>query len=162
MTDPFCIFYLKFVENHNKLGEDFWLSNIQSQNVVTWRGIAFENVCFNHIEQIKKALGISGVNTTQSAWSKRKGDETGTQIDMLIERSDNIVNMCEIKFYGTDVTVDKNYDKILRNRISLLLAELPPKMAVHSTLITTFGLKYNEYSSSFIIVIDMDDLFEQR
>lgn len=134
--------------------------NIESQNIVTWRGIAFENVCFNHIEQIKKALGINGVSTTQSAWSKRKGDESGIQMDMLIERKDNIVNMCEIKFYGTEFTVDKNYDKILRNRMTLLSEEITSKMAIHSTLITTYGLKYNEYSGAFVNVIDMDALFD--
>lgn len=160
LTDSFCNFYLRFVENENKLSNDFWLSNIESQNIVTWRGIAFENVCFNHIEQIKKALGISGVSTNQSAWSKRKGEESGTQIDMLIERKDNIVNMCEIKFYGTEFAVDKNYDKVLRNRISLLSEEISPKMAIHSTLITTYGLKYNEYSGDFVNVINMDALFD--
>ena len=153
-------FFLRFVENKDKLSNDFWLSNIESQNIVTWRGIAFENVCFNHIDQIKKALGISGVSTTESAWSKRKGDEAGTQIDMLIERKDNIVNMCEIKFYGTEFVVDKNYDRVLRNRISLLSGEISPKMAIHSTLITTYGLKYNEYSGAFVNVIDMDALFD--
>lgn len=160
LTDPFCIFYLNFMDERNSLGEDFWLSNIQSQGIITWRGLAFENVCFNHIKQIKKALGISGVSTRQSAWSKRKGDESGTQIDMIIERKDNIVNMCEIKFYGTEVTVDKKYDQVLRNRKELLARELSAKTAIHSTLITTFGLKYNEYSSSFTNVIEMDALFE--
>lgn len=124
-----------------------WLYyNILSQNVISWRGLAFENVCFNHIEQIKKALGISGVSTKQSVWSKRKGDESGTQIDMIIERKDNVINMCEIKFYGDEVVVDKNYDRILRHRQALLAEEVSPKMAIHSTLITTYGLKYNEYS----------------
>lgn len=109
---------------------------------------------------IYEEQGISGVSTTQSAWSKRKNDETATQIDMIIERKDNIVNMCEIKFYGTEFAVDKSYDKVLRNRISLLSEEISKKMAIHSTLITTFGLKYNEYSGDFVNVIDMDDLFE--
>ena len=160
LTDSFCNFYLRFVENKKELSNDFWLSNVGSQNIVTWRGLAFENVCFNHIQQIKKALGISGVSTNQSAWSKRNGEETGTQIDMIIERKDNIVNMCEMKFYGEEFSVDKNYDKVLRNRISLLSKELSPKMAIHSTLITTYGLKYNEYSGAFTNVIDMDALFD--
>ena len=79
---------------------------------------------------------------------------------MLIERKDNIVNMCEIKFYGTEFVVDKNYDRVLRNRISLLSGEISSKMAIHSTLITTYGLKYNEYSGAFVNVIDMDALFD--
>ena len=160
LTDTFCNFYLKFMNGNNSLSNDFLLSNLASQNVVSWRGIAFENVCFNHIEQIKKALGISGVSTNQSAWSKKNIEETGTQIDMIIERKDNIVNMCEMKFYSSEYSVDKSYDKILRNRMILLEKELSPKMAIHSTLITTYGLVYNEYSGDFVNVITMDDLFE--
>ena len=159
LTDPFCNFYLNFMEE-DSLSEDFWLSNISSQRIVTWRGIAFENICFNHIDQIKKALGISGVSTKESAWSKKGVEETGTQIDMLIERKDNIVNMCEMKFYGAEFSVDKNYDRILRNRLILLEKEISSKMVIHSTLITTYGLKYNEYSGDFVKVITMDDLFE--
>lgn len=160
LTDSFCNFYLRFVENQTELNDRFWLSNIDSQNIVTWRGLAFENVCFNHISQIKKALGISGVSTVQSIWSKKKGEETSTQIDLIIERKDNIINMCEIKFCGSEFTVDKKYDKVLRNRMDILSGEISSRMAIHSTLITTFGLKYNEYSGDFVNVIDMDALFE--
>jgi len=159
LTDPFCKFYLRFVEKQIGLDSNLWLSNTDAQNIVSWRGIAFENVCFNHIDQIKKALGISGVSTTESSWSKKKSDEFGTQTDMLIERKDNIINMCEIKFYGTDFTVDKSYDKLLRNRLNLLSEYISHKMAIHSTLITTFGLKHNEYSGDFVQVVSMDDLF---
>lgn len=159
LTDPFCNFYLRFVENQSELASDFWLTNIDSQEIVTWRGLAFENVCFNHVEQIKRSLGISGVNSAVSAWSKRKNDEGPSQIDMIIERKDNIVNMCEIKFYGSEVVVDKNYDKVLRNRAVLLSGEISPKIAISSVLITTFGLKYNEYSGIFDNVVCMDDLF---
>ena len=160
LVDPFCNFYIRFIENQPKLSKDFWLSNIESQNIVSWRGLAFENVCFNHISQIKKALGISGVSTSESAWSKQKGDEVTTQIDMLIVRKDNIVNMCEIKFYSSEVAVDKNYDKVLRNRVLLLSSKLSRKMSISSVLITTFGLKYNEYSGDFDNVILIDDLFD--
>lgn len=160
LVDPFCNFYLRFIENQKEISKDFWLSNVESQNIVSWRGIAFENVCFNHISQIKKALGISGVSTSESAWSKQKGDEIGTQIDMLIVRKDNIVNMCEIKFYSSEFSVDKNYDKVLRNRVLLLSSKLSRKMSISSVLITTFGLKYNEYSGDFDNVILIDDLFD--
>ena len=160
LVDPFCKFYLRFIENQKEISKDFWLSNVESQNIVSWRGIAFENVCFNHISQIKKALGISGVSTSESAWSKQKGDEIGTQIDMLIVRKDNIVNMCEIKFYSSEFSVDKNYDKVLRNRVLLLSSKLSRKMSISSVLITTFGLKYNEYSGDFDNVILIDDLFD--
>ena len=160
LTDPFCLFYIRFVENRNSLDNEFWLSNVSSQNIVTWRGLAFENVCFNHIRQIKQALGISGVSTVQSAWSKRPDDTEGTQIDLLIERKDNIVNMCEIKFYGDLFTVDKSYDLVLRRRQMLLGEKIPRRMAIHSTLITTFGVKPNEYRWSFVKVITLEELFQ--
>lgn len=162
LMDPFCLFYLKFVKDSETLNQDFWMSNLASQSIVTWRGFAFENVCFNHIPAIKSALGISGVSTKHSAWSKREGDNSGVQIDLIIERKDNIVNMCEIKFYGDEFAVDKSYDRLLRSRSSALKEYVPKKCAVHSTLITTYGLKQNEYRWAFEHVITLDDLFDQR
>ncbi len=84
LVDPFCLFYLHFLQNQAKTNERFWQQNVTAQPIVTWRGYAFENVCFNHVDQIKRALGISGVSTSSSAWSKKGGDEDGTQIDLLL------------------------------------------------------------------------------
>ena len=130
-----------------------------SQRINVWRGYSFENVCFSHIDQIKRALGISGVSTTHSAWTKIADEEGGTQIDLIISRKDNVVNMCEIKFYSGLFAVDKNYDLLLRHRRSLLGEEIPKKSIVHSTLITTYGIKNNEYRWAFDNVVTMDDLF---
>lgn len=160
LVDPFCMFYIKFVEGQSSLNNFFWMHNHLSQSIVSWRGFAFENVCFNHIEQIKQALGISGISSKQSAWSKRPDDEVGTQIDMIIERKDNIVNMCEMKFYNKKYSVDKGYHEKLVNRRDLLEEMLPKRMAIHNTLITTEGLKYNEYGNFFDNVIVLDDLFK--
>jgi hypothetical protein len=152
LADPFCLFYLHFVD-----GKKHW--NQASQQVVVWRGLAFENICFNHIDQIKKTLGISGVITEQSAWSKRSDDTDGTQIDLLISRRDNVMNMCEIKYYSDDFVVNKDYYRKLLHRQEILSAEIPKKTSIHNTLITTFGLNYNEYSGIFSNVITLDDLF---
>ncbi len=160
LIDPFCMFYIKFVEGRDSLDQYFWIQNQTSQSIVSWRGFAFENVCFNHIEKIKSALGISGINTKHSTWSKREDDEAGTQIDMIIERDDNVVNLCEMKFYSNDFAITKDYHRVLINRRSLLENKLPKKKIVHNTLITTYGLKYNEYSSFFDNVITLDALFE--
>ena len=159
LIDPFCLFYLKFVEGHDSLADDFWLQNLSSQALVSWRGLAFENVCFNHVPQIKKALGISGVRTSQSAWSKRDGDTEGTQIDLLISRMDNVVNMCEIKFYNDLFTVDGSYYRTLMHRQNLLAPHLKRGAGIHNTLITTYGLVKNAYSGIFSNVVTMDDLF---
>ncbi len=156
LIDPFCIFFLRFMENRKTLDEDFWMMNVTAPSINTWRGYAFENVCFNHIPQIKNALGISGVQTECSEWT---GD--GTQVDLLIERKDNVVNMCEIKFYGTEFTVDKNYYCTLNERQVILSKSLKKRTVVHNTLITTFGLKYNTYSGVFSNTLTLDDLFRE-
>lgn len=162
LVDPFCLFYLHFVENQNKNNEKYWQQNTSSPQIVSWRGFAFENVCFNHIGQIKKALGISGVISANSAWSKKGGDEEGTQIDLLIHRNDNVINMCEIKFLSEDFTVDKSYYRVLLSRPERLRELISPKISIYNTLITTFGLKQNEYSGVFANVVILDDLFENN
>ncbi len=159
LVDPFCMFYLHFIDNRKQVDENFWQQNVSSQQVVSWRGYSYENVCFNHIPQIKKALGISGVITTHSAWSKRNDDAEGTQIDLLITRNDNVINMCEMKYYSDNFSVGKDYYRVLLHRQEILTKEISPKFSIHNTLITTFGLTYNEYSGIFSNVITMDDLF---
>lgn len=161
LIDPFCIFYLHFIQNQRRTNEQFWQQNTTSPSVSAWRGFAYENVCFNHISQIKYALGIPAVITESSAWSKKEDDTEGTQIDLLISRNDNVVNMCEIKYYSGEFKVNKAYYTKILSRQSMLAEHIPSKMSVHSTLITTFGLVQNEYSSAFTNVIVLDDLFRE-
>lgn len=159
LTDPFCLFYLRFVKDKGSLSEQFWQQNSSSPAILSWRGYSFENLCFNHIRQIKRTLGILGVSTKESAWNKHDGEDEGTQIDLIIERKDNVVNMCEIKFYGNEFTVDKQYDLVLRNRVSALSKLIGPKCTIQNTLISTFGVKANQYAWTFDNVITLRDLF---
>lgn len=159
LIDPFCIFYLHFIRDQRSISEKFWQQSSNSPSVSTWRGFAFENVCFNHLQGIKIALGISAVITEASAWSKKEDDKEGFQIDLLIKRNDNVINMCEIKFYSGSFKVNKAYYAKILERQSILSEMVSPKMAIHSTLITTFGLVKNEYSGAFINTIVLDDLF---
>lgn len=160
LTDPFCNFYLEFMKKMKSAGKKNWINIEKSPQVRTWKGYAFENVCWNHIDQIKAALGISGVVTTETLWSKRGSEDTnGTQIDLIIVRNDNVVNMCEIKFYSDEFDVDKEYHLDLDRRKRLLQEMIPRKAVVHSTLITTFGIKRSGYFGDFVSVISMDDLF---
>lgn len=159
LTDPFCLFYLHYARQRSGLDEHFWADSQNTQSVVSWRGFAFENVCFNHVPQIKQALGISGVHSAQSAWSRREDDPEGTQIDLLINRDDHVINACEIKFYSEEFTVDKAYYMKLMHRQNLLRKHIPRKSSVYQTLITTYGLVHNEYWSVFTHVVTLDDLF---
>ena len=158
LIDPFCIFYLHFIEGQRN-NEKFWQQNSTSASISSWRGFAFENVCFNHVDQIKYALGIPAVITETSAWSKKEDDTEGVQIDLLITRNDNVINMCEIKYYSGPYKVDKDYYAKLLRRQSVLMEKVSPKVSIHSTLITTFELVVNEYSGAFVNTITMNDLF---
>ena len=161
LSDPFCLFYLYWVEGHNKMNPDFWMLSQQSQSVISWRGISFEEVCLVHIQQIKAALGIAGVSSTQSAWALRGDDEKeGVQIDLLISRKDNVVNMCEMKFCGDEYKVSKAYERKLAHRQIVLSEMVNRRTVIHPVLVTTYGLSYNEYSGSFVHTVVMDDLFK--
>lgn len=160
LIDPFCLFYLHFVMNNDGKNEHFWEQNVTSQSVVSWRGYAFEHVCFNHIDQIKFALGISGVITSISAWSKKTDDEEGTQIDLLIQRNDNVINMCEMKYYSDEFKVDGAYYRKINTRQEILARQVSRKMSIYNTLVTTYGIKQNEYSSVFTNTITMKDLMK--
>ena len=97
----------------------------------------------------------------QSSWKTNgSGDVPGSQIDLLIERKDNVVNMCEMKFYNDEYVVSRAYERVLTSRFNALKECLPKRCAIHNTLITTYGLKYNEYSGVFQNVVTMDALFD--
>lgn len=159
LIDQFCLFWLHFRDENKSWGDNYWAENLDSQQIVSWRGFSFENVCWNHIPQIKNQLGISGVSADYSAWTKKADDEEGLQIDLLISRRDHIVNMCENKFWGDDFVVNKDYYRVLLRRKEILAEAFSGKVAVRCTLITTFGLKKNEYSSIFTDIITLNDLF---
>ncbi|MDY4409510.1 MAG: hypothetical protein SPE56_01580 [Prevotella sp.] len=160
LSDMFCMFYLKFVDGKTNIDDNFWKFNVTSPAISIWRGFAFEEVCFRHITQIKQALGILGVITSQSSWSLRGDDDIdGTQIDMLIDRNDNVVNMCEMKFYNENFTISKQYNSTIVHRLNVLSGMIPKRKSIHSTLITTYGLTQNEYSGDFQQVITLDALF---
>ena len=160
LTDSFCLFYLRWVEGRKSMNPDFWMLNQASPSVSSWRGIAFEEVCLSHIQQLKAGLGIAGVSSEQSAWAVKGDDEKeGTQIDLLINRKDNVMNMCEMKFYGEEFTVTKAYERKLAHRQILLSGMVSRRTVIHPVLITTYGLTYNEYSGAFVHTLTIDDMF---
>lgn len=162
LVDHFCRFWLKFKEP-NKDSHDYnlWQHSYQLPLTNTWRGYAFEDVCFDHIPQIKRALGISGIVTEESAWNIIGNEKTeGTQIDMLIKRPDFTINLCEMKYYKNVFTIEKRFHSILENRIDALYQYINKKrIKIHLTFITTEGVRNNEYSGIVEKVLVMDDLF---
>ena len=161
LIDNFTLFYYRFMEN-GTTDEHFWSNQINTPVVNTWYGLAFERVCFEHIAQIKKSLGISGVMTDICSWVCRSNPDLGlqgSQIDLLIVRKDRVINLCEMKYSNTEYTVSKKDDGDIRRKVSDLRTGTKTKDAVFPTLITTYGLVDNGYSGNIQSVITMDDLF---
>ena len=159
LTDQFCIFYLKHVEN-NQDATTYWQSFYNSPAAYNWAGHAFEDVCFAHIRQIKDALGIGDVITRESSWIvPGTKSETGMQIDLIIDRDDRKICLCEMKFRQGLFTVDNNYATKIQDRISHTSEITKQTKPIISVLITTYGLHRNEYAGKFQKVITMEDLF---
>ncbi len=157
LVDAFCLFYLNFMDKKTT-NTRFWQDNLLSPSLNAWRGFAFENLCFSHLAQIKTALGISGVQSEASSWSGGTDSESA-QIDMVIDRADRVINLCEIKYSSDEFRIDKSYDKDLRRKVNVFVSETKTKKSLHLTMITTYGLAANEYSGRVQNVITMDDLF---
>ena len=159
LMDSFCLFWQKYVEPH-MMDASFMTDHITSDIMKSWRGVAFEEVCWQHITQILKALEIGGVKSTVSAWAVKGDDEyVGAQIDLLIMRADNVVNLCEMKFASTPYTIDKDEADKLQNRIESLKKTLSAKQTVHMTMVTTFGITYGKHSGIVQRQVQMDELF---
>ena len=159
LSDPFCIFWLHFMADTKISQANFWQSLQGSPRGNAWNGLAFERVCFQHIEQIKRKLGISGIRTNESVWVLKSNEDGGAQIDLLLDRGDNVINACEIKFVTKEFRVDQDYYRLLLNRHELLRETVPRRKTIQNVLITTFGLNYNEYSGIFTGTVTLEDLF---
>lgn len=160
LTDPFCLFYLDQVDGLNR-SENFWRDNENLPQLHSWRGRAFENACLSHIGQIKSAMGVGGVSSDNSAWTMQGIEgEKGMQIDLVINRSDRVVNLCEMKFINTEFEVKNDYEMTLRGRLNWMTAHVSRRHNVQMTLVTTYGLKHGIHSGVFQRVVTLDSLFE--
>jgi uncharacterized protein len=159
LVDFYSLFYLKFIENSDPVDENTWINMIDNPSQRAWSGYAFEQVCMYHISQVKKALGISGILTQTSGWrSKQKID--GVQIDLVIDRRDHVINLCEMKFSITPFTISKAYAEQLMHKISVFRDETKTGKALHLTMITAKGLVRNNWSDTLVRNdLTMDVLF---
>ncbi|GAA4394786.1 ATP-binding protein [Nibrella viscosa] len=163
LTDLYSLFYLKFIQPNKGGGDKIWEQLAQQSTYTAWSGYAFENICMAHLNQIKAALGISGVYTQHSAW-KFRGDDTlpGAQIDLIIDRADQIVHLCEAKFTRDNYAITNDYAARLRLKKSIFKQATQTKKALFTTLLTTYPALQNKYYLEEIdSEITMDKLFEK-
>ncbi|MBR5029529.1 MAG: ATP-binding protein [Muribaculaceae bacterium] len=160
LTDSYTLFYFKFIQNNINHESRFWSFSVNTPLRNSWQGLAFEQLCFAHLPQIKKSLGIDGVVTNTCSWQGKNDDGSlGAQIDMLIVRADNVINLCEMKFASSEYTLAAKDIASLNNKVSLFRENSNKKSAVHVTMITTFGLVHNAYWGDIQSEVMLDDLF---
>lgn len=168
LIDEYSIFYLTWIESLSPLSiesanQDYWLKKYGSAKWNAWSGCAFESVCLKHIQKIKNALGISSINTIESGWRyypKQGNEDSGAQIDLVIDRADKCINLCEMKYSDSEFILEKAYANRLLSRKNLFKLETETNKTLFTTLVTTYGAKKN---ASYLSIIDnqltMDDLF---
>ena len=161
LIDFYSLFYINFIKTARENDEYFWTNFVGSATHRAWSGYAFEQVCMYHTAQIRQKLGISGIVTYSAAW-RSKNSEPGAQIDLLIDRNDSIINLCEMKYADNEFIIDKKVDESLRNKKSAFICETKTRKAVHFTMITTYGVKHNEYWENIQSEVKMDDLFWKK
>ncbi|MCD8207909.1 MAG: ATP-binding protein [Bacteroidales bacterium] len=156
LTDLFVLFHLRYVKNYGGEDEHHWQNMIDSPSRRAWSGYAFEQLCLHHIRQIKSKLGITGVQSDVCSW---KGE--GGQIDLLIDRRDQTIDLCEMKFSRGKFEITKQYDEHLRERAESFRTSTKTRKALHQTFVTTYGLKENQYVGNIHSQVLLDDLFKE-
>ncbi|MBQ8673367.1 MAG: AAA family ATPase [Bacteroides sp.] len=159
LVDFYTLFYFNFVRNNRYQDEHFWTTSLNSSLHSTWSGFSFEMLCLNHLNQIKQALGISGVQTLACSWHTSSGRTHGAQIDLLIDRKDDTINVCEMKFAKGEFEISKAYEKSLMNKLDVFLEESKTRKSLLMTMITTHGVKSNAHSGVVQSEVVLDDLF---
>jgi len=161
LTDYYTDFYFHFIHESPYKGKNAWLNLIDNPSHRAWEGFTFEQVCLDHLTQIKQALGIAAVLSKEVAW---KGSYEGksAQVDLVIDRRDQVINLCEAKFSLHKFTVTEAYAEKLREKIGIFKSATKTKKAVHLTLLTTYGMEQNKQSGGLVqSVVTMDDLFTE-
>lgn len=161
LTDEYSLFYLYFIEKNVFQGNDTWNHLSQTQAYKIWSGYTFESICFKHLPQLKHGLSIGGIYSIASSFLKRGNkNEKGAQIDLVLDRKDEVINLFEIKFSNSEFTITKNYAERLREKMQVFQHETKTKKLLFWVFIAPFGLKQNEHSLNLVYnTLSLDDLF---
>lgn len=147
LTDAFTLFHFHYAQENKYQDEAFWTNSLNSARYRAWSGYAFEILCLNHIRQIKQVLGISGIQTRACCWlSKKEEGCKGAQIDLIIDRADQTINICEMKFAQSEYEITKTDNENITNKVDTFLRQTATRKSLMLTLITSFGVKQNVYS----------------
>ena len=157
--DNFTLFYFCFRTAIHRGAENYWLEKLDAQSHVVWTGLAFERVCLLHVRQIRMALGISGVATNVCSWCGADENGRRAQIDLLLDRNDRVITLCEMKFSDDVYTLTKKDVESIKHKRTAFRFATGTKRAVHLTVVTTDGLVHNSYRNEIQRELTLNDLF---
>ena len=160
LMDFYTMFYFSFIKNNAYRDPQFWTHSQNSPVYNTWAGLSFEKLCLSHLGQMKRELGISGVQTNACSWLSAASSPKA-QIDLLIDRKDDAVNLCEMKYSRSEYEIDSEEEKRLERRVDVFRSETLTKKSIILTLVTTEGLKKNSHSDIIQSLIVADALFAE-
>ncbi|MDR0459168.1 MAG: ATP-binding protein [Coriobacteriales bacterium] len=161
LMDFFSFFYLTFMAPARHQDSHFWANLNGRGKYHAWSGLSFELLCLTHIDQIKDGLGISGVSTSVSSW-RNPSKDLRMQIDLVIDRRDGIINLCEDKYTLEPFEIDKRTAEKITARKDAFVVHTKTSKAVHNIMISAAGVKTNAHSHVVEKVLTLDDLFRQR
>jgi uncharacterized protein len=142
LTDEFSLFHLKWLSANRPKS---WQLVRKTPRWQAWAGLAFESVCLEHAEAIERALGISGVQTNVSAWLHRDA-----QIDMLIDRADDVVSVIEVEFTAAPFTITRKYAEELRNKLDVFRTQTKSRKTLHLVFLASHGVVPNQYAAELV------------
>ncbi|SFD60312.1 hypothetical protein SAMN05518672_102575 [Chitinophaga sp. CF118] len=162
LSDEYSIFYLKYIENSRATGAGTWMKLSANPTWKSWSGMAFESICLKHTHEIKVALGISGVYTEESIWRLIPGKNMpGAQIDLLLDRNDFCISICEMKFSTSEFSIDKDYAIELKNKMDIFSQKTKTRKTLFLVMVTTFGTKQNIHKTGLVQNdVTLEDLFK--
>lgn len=163
LIDAYTLFYYRFIKANRNGDPHFWSASQDSPVFYNWTGLAFERVCLEHVRQIKMALGVEGVVSQQYGWSSKAAEqenESGAQIDLLIDRNDDVIDLCEMKCTKVPFSMTREEYEKVQNRKNRFISETKTRKAIHLVLVSATGVKRNAYVDDFQKVITGADLFQ--
>lgn len=158
LTDLFTLFHFAFLTRRST-SSAYWSEKWASQELSTWRGLAFERLCLLHIPQIKRSLGIEAIYTEYFSW-RSKNPEQKAQIDLVIERADSMTHICEMKFSQEPYALTKREHDALQRRLAAYRHETATRNGILLTMFTTHGLAPTTHNCIIDKTLTLDDLFE--
>lgn len=161
LIDNFSLFHLRYLERDSNPDGNLWQNTSGTAMQSAWAGMAFERLCLQHLWQLKNALQIGGVLTHVSTWHHAPDERCpkGAQIDLVIDRADGVIDVCEMKYTKDEFVPDEKSDTEMRRRLSVFSDVTETRKSVNAVLVTPYGLRRSKYSGRYSNVITFKELF---